>query len=658
MSNASATLIPLSDLHLSTHNARRTGGKDVEGLAANIAALGLLQNLIVEPSPKSMGGFGVIAGGRRLAALKLLAQQDRLPPELADGIPCLIETDTSRVLEASTAENTVRERMHPHDEFVAFRDLAAEGMGVDTIAARFGVSPLVVERRLRLANLSPVLLRLFREDKATLEQLMALAITDDHAAQERAWGPDGRQPWAREPRRLREALTEKHVHSSDRRVVFVGLAAYEAAGGAVVRDLFEPGAGYVADIDLLDRLGTEKLEAAAEALRAEGWSWVKLLDYDDHSFVYKFNRSQPRRSELSDDAKAELQQLEARAMQLDDELTQAEEAEEAGDFDFEAAYDERELITARIKELSATAEVWSDRQKAKAGACVKLGHSGTLEITRGLIAETPQAARQAAAATQTEDGTPAPKPAPTLAESMLRRLSAHRTVALQAELLKRADVALATLAYTLLVPLIYPPQFGGDLPIQVKAESATRELHKLGFADLDANPDLTQTAQALEDMRYTLHVPGTRAGLLPWLLEQTRDTVVGLLASVPVMTLDAVMRGGGTSFGAVAIADALDLNMADHWQPTAETFFSLVPAALAIEAVAEVCGKTVAAQLTGLKKAELAGKAEELTRRSGWLPKPLRRPGYALRKNAPKLKAKPAAAKTAAKKAAAKKPAK
>ena len=118
---------------------------------------------------------------RPLAALKLLAKKHRIPKEW--DVPCLLVPDgTART--ASPAENVQREAMHPADQFEAFAALVAEGRPIEDIAADLSVTPLVVQRRLKLANVSPRLMADYRADAVTLDQLMALAITDDHAAQE------------------------------------------------------------------------------------------------------------------------------------------------------------------------------------------------------------------------------------------------------------------------------------------------------------------------------------------------------------------------------------------------------------------------------------------------------------------------------------------
>ena len=67
------------------------------------------------------------------------------------------------------------------------------------------------------------------------------------------------------------------MRASDKRARFVGLEAYEAAGGSVLRDLFEEdGGGWLEDVALLERLVAEKLRTEAETIAAEGWKWLDV----------------------------------------------------------------------------------------------------------------------------------------------------------------------------------------------------------------------------------------------------------------------------------------------------------------------------------------------------------------------------------------------
>lgn len=264
-------LIPLSRLRPSSRNVRKSGGTSIPELAASIARVGLLQNLNVVASTDGEH-FEVVAGRRRLAALKLLVKRRKLAKD--HPVPCLLVPDAA-ARTVSLTENVQREAMHPADQFEAFAALVAEGRPVEDIAADFGVTPLVVQRRLRLANVSPRLLADYRADAVTLDQLMALAITDDHAAQEAAFYESPH--WQRSPDALRDHLTSEEIDAGRDAVArFVGMEAYEAAGGAVRRDLFadEDGGIFLADGGLLESLARDRLAPMADHVRAEGWSWT------------------------------------------------------------------------------------------------------------------------------------------------------------------------------------------------------------------------------------------------------------------------------------------------------------------------------------------------------------------------------------------------
>ena len=133
----------------------------------------------------------------------------------------------------------------------------ASGRSEEDISARHFVNPTIVKQRLRLASVSPKLHDLYAEDGMTLEQLMAFSVTGDQARQEQVWDNVSRSGYD-EPYQIRRMLTENTVRGSDRRVQYVGIDAYEQAGGPVLRDLFEhDDGGWLQDVALLDRLVTE-----------------------------------------------------------------------------------------------------------------------------------------------------------------------------------------------------------------------------------------------------------------------------------------------------------------------------------------------------------------------------------------------------------------
>jgi ParB family chromosome partitioning protein len=270
--------IPFNKLVLSQSNVRRTkAGVSIEELAEDIARRTLIQSLNVravrDAEGAETGMFEVPAGGRRYRALEQLVKQKRLAKTAL--VPCILR-EAGLAEEDSLAENIHREPLHPLDQFRAFKELIDKGLTEEEIAARFFVSINVVKQRLRLAALSKKLLDLYVADELSLDQLMAFTVSNDHGRQEQVWDSVARS-YNKEPYYIRRLLTECAIRASDRRAQFVGVEAYELAGGEVMRDLFsEDDGGWLKDPALLDRLVDQELKGAAGTIAAEGWKWVSI----------------------------------------------------------------------------------------------------------------------------------------------------------------------------------------------------------------------------------------------------------------------------------------------------------------------------------------------------------------------------------------------
>lgn len=203
--------VPYSSLRPSPLNVRTKPLSGIEGLAASIRAKGLLQNLVVHTMKGSRSKrqtYGVCGGRRREAALDLLFGQKHIATNYP--VPVRIVSE-GEALAISLIENSEREGLDPFDVLRAYRMLAEEGRSVDYIAL-FSASPLTVKRRMKLANVSPRLLALLREDAITLDQLAALALADDHETQEHIWF-DGNASF---PNCIEEQTTRWLDSSSDR----------------------------------------------------------------------------------------------------------------------------------------------------------------------------------------------------------------------------------------------------------------------------------------------------------------------------------------------------------------------------------------------------------------------------------------------------------
>ena len=179
--------------------------------------------------------FEIPAGGRRYRALELLVKQKRLAKTAP--VPCVVR-DSGIAEEDSLAENVQRAPLHPLDQFRAFLALREKGQSEEEIAAAFFVSVNVVKQRLKLASVSPALLDVYAEDGMTLDQLMAFTVSGDHERQEQVF-ERLKASYDKQPYVIRRMLTEGAVRASDKRAQFIGVDAYVAAGGTVLRDLFQ-----------------------------------------------------------------------------------------------------------------------------------------------------------------------------------------------------------------------------------------------------------------------------------------------------------------------------------------------------------------------------------------------------------------------------------
>ena len=177
-------------MELSPANVRKAdaGEQALAELKASIAAHGLLGNLTARRLDTGDGGIGryaVIAGGRRLAAMRALAREGTLDGDFP--VPCRLTDDAARDGELSLAENAVRIAMHPVDQVEAFKALAGGGSSAGEIAARFGVSERTVEKRLRLGGVAPEILGACREGRIGVDTLTAFAVTADRSRQLAVW---------------------------------------------------------------------------------------------------------------------------------------------------------------------------------------------------------------------------------------------------------------------------------------------------------------------------------------------------------------------------------------------------------------------------------------------------------------------------------------
>src|ERR1700722_2602988 len=376
--------IPLDKLKKCDENVRKVPHtkEEIEALAISIEAHGQIQNLVVKSERdgegNATGDYLVIAGeGRRLAQLLRVKRKEI---KADHPIACLID-DAHSATAVSLAENDLRRPSHPVDQLCAFRRLADAGQSIDEIAAQFSVTPLIVKQRLKLANVAPEFIELYRTGEVELSILMALALTDDHARQQEVWKSLRKQE--RYAALIRERLTQHEIAVEDPMVKFVGLKLYEKVGGQVRRDLFaERGnEGYVIDAELLRRLAVERLQQEADKVKVEGFTWVEVIPTLDYAELAEYGHVRPtRRAPTAEEGEA-LAVLEGKRQTLSDEAEAAEEDEERL-ADLEAQI---EAVESDIDLLNQRREVPTREQVAVAGAIVTIDRNGKLRIERNLL---------------------------------------------------------------------------------------------------------------------------------------------------------------------------------------------------------------------------------------------------------------------------------
>ena len=637
--------IPFDKLLLSQSNVRHVkAGVSLEELAEDIARRGLLMGLsvraVTDEAGDETGMYEIPAGGRRYRALALLVKQRRLAKNAP--VPCVVRTD-GLAEEDSLAGNIQRAPLHPLDQFRAFLALREKGQSEEEIAAHQFVSVAVVKQRLRLASVSPKLLEVYGEDGMTLDQLMAFTVSGDQERQEQVFerlcASYDKQPYV-----IRRMLTEGAVRASDKRAQFVGVAAYEEAGGTVLNDLFQgDDGGWLQDVGLVDMMVAERLNEAVVTISAEGWRWVEAAP--DFAYGHSYGLRQLRGETVPLTAQEEAT-LSALQQEVDDIEAASAEAEELTD-----EQDQRMAeLEAAIEALNARPVVFDADEVARAGAFVSIAADGSLRIERGYVRPEDEPPVEPEAETETEelpadsataDGEgdePAYATAATtepeedeglrpITDRLLTELTAHRTLALRHALGGRPDIAFLAALHALALGVFYT--YRSDTCLDLDLKSVQFGSQAPGLND-------TPLAHAVDERHQSWRsaLPKDSGELWDALERFDADSRHALFAHCVSLGVNAVHEAWNRRPKALAHADrlaqAVDLDMAATWTPTAANFLGRVTKARILQAVAEGRDRRAADRIEHLKKVEMATEAEALLSGSGWLPEPLRTPGRAM----------------------------
>ncbi|MNU52632.1 hypothetical protein D3C71_416450 [compost metagenome] len=429
---------------------------------------------------------------------------------------------------------------------------------------------------------------------------------------------------------IRRAMTEAKVPVDDCRVRFVGLSAYEAEGGAVLRDLFtEDGEGWLEDPALLDRMVADKLAGLAEEARVrEGWKWGEVgSDYAEASALGRVYPVEVVRSE------ADAVEIAALSEEYDRLVSEADAVEELPP-----------EVDARLEEIDRALQAfgpdfdYTPEARARAGVMVLLGHDGLARFERGLVrAEDAVSDRPAdpeppeswtTSASEDGDGDDEP-PAPAtaaagapLSERLVIDLTAHRTMGLRDAVQADADVALTVVVHALALQVFYPA-WGVWTPLQLRLSVTGLERLAPGVSD---GPAGRRVADRLE--AWGARLPEEARDLWAVLAPMRRADLLDLMACCAGVGLYAVRDQHDRRPDALAHAEVLatvtGLDMTGTWSATAASYFSRVSKARILDAVTEATNPEEAARIAGFKKGDMAEAAERLVEGKGWLPPLLR----------------------------------
>jgi ParB family chromosome partitioning protein len=544
--------------------------------------------------------------------------------------------------------------LHPLDQFRAFKTLSDTGLSEEDIAARHFVTPAIVKQRLRLASVSPKLHEVYAEDAMTLEQLMAFSVTANHVRQEQVWDNVSRSGYD-EPYQIRRMLTENTVRASDRRARFVGVDAYEQAGGAVERDLFEhDDGGWLRDVALLDRLVTEKLTAEAETIAKEGWKWISVaLDFP-YGHASGLRELEGKPADLTTEEQATIDALNAEQAKLE--------------FDYQDADELPDEVDQRLSEIEASLMAFEERSVvfepadiARAGVFVSIDSDGRLSVDRGYVRPEDDAPATASDSGQDVDvsSTAGPRPggapvqrtaisvagqpadteeddedgARPLPDRLVTELTAHRTLALRDALAENPAITFQAVLHNFVLTAFYRFATSGSC-LEIGLRTPTFPTQAPGLRE-------SASAKAVEARHeaWKARLPESEANLWDVLATFDGATQSSLFAHCASFAVNALFEPanrynqGRVSDHSVrarldqadVLARAVGLDMVQAgWRPTVDNYLGRVTKPRILEAVREGKGESSAGLIDHLKKGDMAKEAERLLDGSGWLPEPLR----------------------------------
>lgn len=592
--------VPLASLIKSPLNVRTVpySAESVSELAGSIQGVGLLQNLVVHTLPGER--YGVAAGGRRLAALNMLAERGIIPADWPVRVKIIPQELATA---ASMTENGHRRDMHPAEQIAGFRAMAQEGKTPAQIGDLLGYSPRHVQRMLKLADLAPVILDALAEDRITTEHCQALALENDTARQVQVFEAACQSGWGGKPevQTIRRLVTESEVAvAGNTKFRFVGADAFSP--DELRTDLFSDNEGGYVDCVALDAALLEKLQAVAEFLReAEGWEWCA-------------GRMEPV-GECREDAGTYRSLPEPEAV-----LTEAEEErlnELMTRYDaLENQCEESDLLEAEMKLMRCMAKVraWTPEMRAGSGVVVSWRY-GNVCVQRGVqLRSGDDAADDADRTEQVQEKASVEE----ISLPLLTKMSSERTLAVQAALMQQPDKSLALLAWTLCLNVFGSGAY--SKPAQISLECKHYSLTSDAPSGKEGAAFMAMMA---EKARLAALLPDGWARDMTAFLSLSQEVLLSLLSFCTACSIHGVQTReyGRTSRSPLdSLETAIGFHMRDWWQPTRGNYFGALKKQQIIAALNEAGLSGAARDAEKMKKGDAAEHAEFHMKDNRWVP--------------------------------------
>ncbi|HHF9936496.1 TPA: ParB/RepB/Spo0J family partition protein [Escherichia coli] len=592
--------VPLASLIKSPLNVRTVpySAESVSELADSIKGVGLLQNLVVHALPGDR--YGVAAGGRRLAALNMLAERDIIQvdwPVRVKVIPQELATA------ASMTENGHRRDMHPAEQIAGFRAMAQEGKTPAQIGDLLGYSPRHVQRMLKLADLAPVILDALAEDRITTEHCQALALENDTARQVQVFEAACQSGWGGKPevQTIRRLVTESEMAvAGNTKFRFVGADAFSP--DELRTDLFSDDEGGYVDCVALDAALLEKLQAVAEYLReAEGWGWCAgrmeaVGECREDARAYR-NLPQPE-AVLTEAEEERLNELMARYDALENQC------------------EESDLLEAEMKLMRCMAKVraWTPEMRAGSGVVVSWRY-GNVCVQRGVqLRSEDDVADDADRTEQMQEKASVEE----ISLPLLTKMSSERTLAVQAALMQQPDKSLALLAWTLCLNVFGSGAYSSPARIYLECGH-----YSLTSAAPSGKEGTAFMALMAEKARLAALLPDEWERDMTTFLSLSQEVLLSLLSFCTACSIHGVQTRecGHTSRSPLdSLETAIGFHMRDWWQPTRGNYFGALKKQQIIAALNEAGLSDAAWDAEKMKKGDAAEHAEFHMKDNRWVP--------------------------------------